>query len=202
MADVVKKPGMVIDLGSCTNCQACMISCSNANQTPYWDKKYRTVVEDIIEGTARDFLPRICQQCEDAPCQRVCPTGATYRGADGVVQVNENDCIGCKACIAACPYGARYVFNKEDIHHAEGLYGSLSKHHVPHVDKCDLCAERRAEGKEPACVATCMGKARIYGELADPESKVSKAAHKAMALGVAYGTKPQILYIPKEGKRP
>lgn len=197
----MKKPGMVIDLNSCTDCKACMIACSNANQTPYWSGKFRTQVEDMIHGTERTFLPRLCQQCEDAPCEKVCPTGATYRSADGIIHVDPEACIGCKACIQACPYGARYTYDREDVEHVEALMGKLAKHTLPHIDKCDLCTDRRAEGKIPACVATCMGKARIFGDLADPNSEVTQAAAKAVQIGLAYGTNPRIRYILKGGKQ-
>lgn len=199
-AKIVQQPGMVIDLNSCTACKACQVACTNANQTPYWSGNFRTVIEDILEGSARDFLPRICQQCQDAPCESVCPTGATYRGDDGIVHIDYEACIGCKACVAACPYGARYQYSRADVKTNKAIWGEMSKHPVPHVDKCDLCSERRADGKEPACVATCMGKARIYGDLADPNSAVSQAAKKAVALGADYGTKPRILYIPKANR--
>lgn len=192
---------MVIDLSSCTNCRACQVACSNANQTPYWADKGRTHVEDSLRGTERLFLPRLCQQCEDAPCERVCPTGATYRTADGIVEIEPSNCIGCKACMAACPYGARYVYDHHDIKHAEGLYGELTRVKVPHIDKCDLCADRRAQGLVPACVLTCMGKARIFGDLDDPASEVSKATGNAVRLGPEFGTNPRILYIPKEGRK-
>lgn len=197
----MKKPGMVIDLNSCTVCKACMISCSNANQTPYWSGKFRTTVEDVIVGEERYFMPRLCQQCEDAPCESVCPTGATYRSEDGIIHVNPDTCIGCKACVQACPYGARYTYNRKDVKHVKDLMGALAKRTVPGIDKCDLCTDRRAEGKEPACVATCMGKARIFGDLADPNSDVSKAAEKAVQIGAEFGTNPRIRYILKEGKK-
>lgn len=197
----MKMPGMVIDLNSCTVCKACMVACSNANQTPYWSGKFRTTVEDVIHGEERTFLPRLCQQCEDAPCEKVCPTGATYRSADGIIHVDEDACIGCKACIQACPYGARYTYDREDIHHVEQLLGKAAKHHLPHIDKCDLCTDRRGEGLVPACVATCMGQARIFGDLADPDSEVSKAATKAVQIGAGYGTNPRVRYILKGGKQ-
>lgn len=196
----MKKPGMVIDLSSCTNCQACTVACSNANQTPYWSGKGRTEVEDRISGMDRSFMPRLCQQCQDAPCLRVCPTAATYMAEDGVVMIDADSCIGCKACVAACPYGARYTMTPEDVKHAKALYGPLAKHSVPHVDKCDLCSDRRAAGLVPACAATCMGKARIFGDLADPNSDVSKAAAGAVAIGPEFKTQPRILYIRKEGR--
>lgn len=197
----MKQPGMVIDLNSCTVCKACMIACSNANQTPYWSGKFRTQVEDVIVGEERSFLPRLCQQCENAACEQVCPTGATYRSADGIIHVDADACIGCKACIQACPYGARYTYSKEDVRHVKDLMGAMAKHAVPHIDKCDLCTERRGEGKVPACVATCMGQARIFGDLADAASDVSKAAAHAVQIGAEFGTNPRVRYILKGGKR-
>lgn len=192
---------MVIDLTTCLGCQACSAACSVQNETPYWSGKFRTLVEDVTRGefpnVSRTFFPHLCMQCADAPCVRVCPTGASYKTPEGVVKVDASKCMGCKACIEACPYGARYVFDHEDVKMARELYGRGNPNFVPHVDKCDFCHDRVKDGQEPACVATCPGEARIFGDLNDPHSRVSQlvSSGKAKPLGAEYGTKPHVFYI-------
>ena len=98
------------------------------------------------------FLPSICQCCKDAPCVKVCPTGATYRTDDGQILVNKEKCIGCKMCMAACPYGARSYNADTNV-----------------VEKCTLCQHLQAVGEKPACVKVCCAKARFFGDIVDPE---------------------------------
>lgn len=108
------------------------------------------------------FLPTVCQNCRDAPCVKVCPTGASYKTEDGQVLVNKEKCIGCKMCIAACPYGAR-SFNPEN----------------KVVEKCTLCRHLQEVNEEPACVKACCAGARFFGDIDDPESKAAKAVAAA-----------------------
>lgn len=199
---MTKRYGMVIDLTTCLGCQACSAACSLQNETPYFAGKFRTNVEDIEEGTfpntTRTFFPHLCMHCEDAPCARVCPTGATYQNADGVVMIDYAKCMGCTACIDACPYGARYVYSKDDVKKAKEVFGPANQHMVPHVDKCNFCYEdRTSQGMQPACASTCPGDARIFGDLNDPNSRVAQlvSSGKAKPLGAQFGTKPKVYYI-------
>ncbi len=206
---MTKRYGMVIDLSTCVGCQACVASCTTQNQTPYWDGKFRTRVDDIVTGSfpdlSRTFVSQLCNHCEDAPCVQVCPTGATYQTEEGVVLVDQEQCVSCQACVAACQYGARYVYTPEDVVQAKSVYGEGNKHSVAHVDKCTLCYDRvTGEGMEPACVTTCPGQARIFGDWNDPESKVNKAleaagdrAHRAPGSAIAY-----ILPAPSQKELP
>lgn len=193
--------GMVIDVTVCMGCTACVAACSVQNETPYWNDKWRTHVSDVQRGVfpdvTRDFVPRLCMHCENAPCEQVCPTGATHHTEEGVVLVDYDKCMGCKACEVACPYGARYGYEREDVKKAHEIYGEDTKHQVPHVDKCTFCYDRVKEGMQPACVATCPGESRMFGDLDDPNSKVAKlvASGKAKALGEHLGTKPRVFYI-------
>lgn len=192
---------MVIDLKTCTGCQACVAACTLENQTPYWDGKYRTHVEDVVHGqfpTLRRVLaPRLCMHCDEPPCVDACPTGASYQSADGMVLLDAEKCIGCKACIAACPYQARYVYSADDVKQAREIYGEATNHAAPHVDKCTFCAHRVAQGLEPACVSTCLGHARIFGDLDDAQSEVAKlvATGKARPLRTDVGTDPKVYYL-------
>lgn len=198
---MTKRYGMVIDLTTCLGCQACSAACSIENQTPYWDGKFRTTVEDVERGqfpeVARIFFPRLCMHCDNAPCVSVCPTGASYKSEDGIVKIDYEKCMGCKACIEACPYGARYTYTREDVKQAEEIFGPGGKHPVAHVDKCNFCYDRLEKGQQPACAATCPGDARIFGDLNDPTSRISKlvATGRAKPIGEQYGTKPRVFYI-------
>lgn len=193
--------GMVIDTKVCMGCTACVAACSMQNETPYWNDKWRTHVSDVQRGVfpdvTRDFVPRLCMHCENAPCEEVCPTGATHHTPEGVVLVDFDKCMGCKACEIACPYGARYAYEREDVKRAKEIYGEDNRHQVPHVDKCTFCYDRVQEGMQPACVATCPGEARIFGDLDDPKSKVAQLVNsgKAKPLAENLGTKPHVYYI-------
>lgn len=154
------KYAMVIDMDRCIACHACEVACRSHYNVPI--PYYRNWVHDLRpEGVYPDIKKvsyvGLCNHCDDAPCVKACPTGATYKREDGVVVVDKNLCIGCGLCIDACPYGARYN-NPIDTK----------------VDKCDFCIDRVTEGIEPACVATCIAGARIFGDLGDPNSHVSE----------------------------
>ncbi len=122
--------GMVMDMRTCVGCQACMAACTAENQTPFWNEKFRTHVEDKAEGIFPDvrrvLLPRLCMHCENTPCLTACPTGATYMTEDGIVKVNYDRCIGCYACCIACPYDARYAYDGEDVKKEEEVYGKFT----------------------------------------------------------------------------
>ena len=137
-------------------------------------------------------FPKSCLHCQDAPCVTVCPTGASYkRVEDGIVLVNESDCIGCGLCAWACPYGAREMDATENV-----------------MKKCTLCVDRiynenlPEEDREPACVRTCPAGARHFGDFSDPESNVSKltAARGGMDLMPEQGTRPVNKYLPPRPK--
>ncbi len=194
------KYSMVINLNACTGCMACVAACSLENQTPYWNRKYRTHVEDISLGTFPDvkriLFPRLCMHCENSPCVTVCPTGASYRTEDGIVLVNPEKCMGCGYCIIACPFGARYRYEKDDVKEAKKIYGKNNEHKVPHVDKCTFCVHRVREGRQPACVETCPTGARIFGDLEDPKSEVYKLVKSGSAKPIGpLGTGAKVYYI-------
>ncbi len=176
---------MVIDTRSCIGCGACIAACDLENDTAWREGKRRTHVPEFFFGefpnVTRMFVPRLCMHCEDPPCVSVCPTGASYVNEQGVVLVNHDLCIGCKYCIIACPYNARYV-----------------DHRIRSVDKCTFCFDNRvAKGLDPACVETCVGHVRIFGDLDDPNSEVHKlvASGTAVPLRPDLGTKPKVFYV-------
>jgi len=132
-----------------------------------------------------ELRSELCNHCDNAPCVNNCPTGASYKSKEGTVQINRNRCVGCKACIAACPYDARYIYPGQG-----------------YADKCSLCLHRIEQGMEPACVATCIGGSRVFGDLDDPRSAVRQLlseANSSVLLPEA-GTRPRVFYIRKPGK--
>lgn len=153
----------VIDHDSCIGCHACSTACKSENEVPL--SVNRTYVKYVDVGvfpqTRRAFQVTRCNQCADAPCTHACPTRAMYARDDGIVDFDKSICIGCKACIAACPYDAIFI-NPED-HSAE---------------KCNFCAHRIDVGLEPACVVVCPTEAILIGDLEDPDSRVAQMAHR------------------------
>lgn len=129
------------------------------------------------------FVPKLCNQCDKPPCVQVCPTGATYLTKDGVILYNRKICVGCKYCIVACPYGARFLDPR-----------------IKAVDKCTFCYHRITKGFPPACVEACPVGARILGDLRDPESPVKKIlrGRRVSVLKPTLGTDPKVYYIGLE----
>jgi Fe-S-cluster-containing dehydrogenase component/formate-dependent nitrite reductase membrane component NrfD len=153
----------VIDQTRCIGCHACTTACKSENEVPL--PVTRTYVKYVDVGvfpqTRRAFQVTRCNQCEDAPCVAACPTSAMFRREDGIVDFDKAACIGCKACMAACPYDAIFI-NPED-HSAE---------------KCNFCAHRLDVGLEPACVVVCPVEAILVGDLEDPTSKVAQIVQR------------------------
>ena len=176
---------MVIDLNTCVACNACMAACAMENQTPVWKNQWRTWVHDkeigVGEDVTRRFFPRLCNQCANPPCMTVCPTGATYQLDNGIVQVDDALCMGCGACAMACPYDARYAITYDDIKKGKDFYGTDFKRDHPSVDKCDFCAARVKQGLKPACVETCVGESRMFGDLDVPDDPVAQLVASAVA---------------------
>jgi molybdopterin-containing oxidoreductase family iron-sulfur binding subunit len=158
---------------------------------------------DGAEGTypnlTRTYLPLACQHCENAACLRACPTGATYRDDKGRIEIDYDKCIGCRMCMAACPYNAR-AFNWNEPSRSTGFNWGDAR--VPErgrgiMEKCTLCKERTDDGDEPMCVHCCPADARIFGDLDDPDSRISKHRRDQTAhvLLEEMGTRPQVFYI-------
>ncbi|MHA1545328.1 MAG: sulfate reduction electron transfer complex DsrMKJOP subunit DsrO [Alphaproteobacteria bacterium] len=178
-----RRYGMVIDVRRCIGCHACTVACKAEFDVPLGEN--RTWVEYVEKGVypnvGRSFLPRLCNHCSEPPCVSVCPTDATYkREQDGIVVIDDGLCIGCKYCIQACPYDARFLNPVTGV-----------------ADKCDFCIHRVSQGLVPSCVNTCVGGARIFGDLADPDSNVSKliATNEVTVLRREMGTLPNVYYI-------
>jgi Fe-S-cluster-containing dehydrogenase component len=224
-----KKLGLVIDLDTCVGCHACAVGCKQWNsggiagpvtdENPYdkepfgvWFNRVHSyevaatgmpatsacasgnsIAQELQQPAMTLHFPRSCLHCETPACVTVCPTGASYKRAeDGIVLVDEDKCIGCKLCSWACPYGAREYSEVEGV-----------------MKKCTLCVDRiynehlpEAE-REPACVQVCPTRARHFGDLGDPESKVSKlvAERGGVALLPELGYQPVNRYLPPRPRR-
>jgi len=220
---------MIMDLRRCTGCRACTVACKAEFDVPLG--AFRTVVKQVVNGkypdTQRAFIPRRCNHCEGTdkvgdmtvpPCVKVCPEypkdrrefvmpdgkkiryrgGATYKRPDGLILIDNAACTGCGKCIEACPYGAR-TYNKRMVSGQD-----KSKHAIV---KCSSCDHRIDKGVAPACVNTCVGNARIFGDLNDPNSEVAKLAREFKLLEnrekttfkhVAK-TMPNVFYIDPDG---
>ena len=180
---------MVIDLRKCVGCNTCAAACKQENGTP--PGVFRTKVLQYEAGTYPEgrlrFLHVRCMHCQNAPCLDSCPTRATYRREDGPVLIDDAKCIGCRYCIMACAYEARTYNAQEPGEYFEGKgltpyeQAVQGDHPRGSIEKCTFCAERLDQGKEPACVATCPAGARIFGDLDDPNSEVSKLVAAGLA---------------------
>lgn len=174
--------GMAIDTKRCVGCHACVISCFMENDVP--EGYTRAWVTEIVTGEFPDLKAEIhsqrCNHCDDAPCIEVCPSGASYIDeATGTVQIDPDKCTGCKACIAACPYDARFI-------HPDG-----------YASKCTLCEHRITKDQKTACELTCPTSAIVSGDLDDPSSEVNRVMHgrEVKTLKPEAGTKPKVFYL-------
>ena len=221
--------GMAIDLDRCTGCQACVAACHAENNLPLSNPesaaKGRAVhwirVDRYYEGEFPDirvkYMPVLCQQCDEAPCEPVCPVYATYKNPEGLNVQVYNRCVGTRYCANNCPYSVRF-FNWFDP-----VWPSpLGLQHNPDVsirmagvmEKCTFCIQRikRAETEakdekraladgevQPACAQSCPAEAMVFGDLKDPESKVSRlaASGRSTRLLEELGTEPKVFYLKR-----
>lgn len=196
---------MVIDLSKCVGCNACAAACKQENSTPpgiMWSKVLLYERGNYPDARLQ-YLPMLCMHCQVAPCLDACPTGATYRAEGGLVLVNDDICIACRYCIMACPYEARSYNATRPHEYYTGMamteyeeQGNV-QHPKGSIEKCTFCAHRLRVGKEPACVATCPSGARIFGDLENPESQISRIMNTGLAKTWLedQGTKPSVFYI-------
>jgi Fe-S-cluster-containing dehydrogenase component/formate-dependent nitrite reductase membrane component NrfD len=178
--------GFVIDQDRCIGCHACTVACKEEHQVPVG--VFRTWVKHIEKGefphTSRHFGVMRCNHCDNSPCTEICPTSALYRRADGIVDFDNRRCIGCKACMQACPYDALYIDPNNNT-----------------AAKCNFCAHRVERNLEPACVIVCPTQAILAGDLDNPGSKVSRtvANKKVSVRKPQKGTQPKLFYVGIEG---
>ena len=199
---------IAINKKRCIGCNTCSLACKMQNNVPDGMLWNRVLTEDVdmfddAVGTypnlSRTYLPVACQHCDNAACQRACPTGATYKDDKGRIEIDYDKCIGCRMCMAACPYNAR-TFNWNEPTRATGFnYGDarvpVRKKGV--MEKCTLCKERTDDGDVPMCVLCCPADARIFGDLDDPDSEISRTIREnhAGVLLEEKGTQPKVHYF-------
>ncbi|MBI5369489.1 MAG: 4Fe-4S dicluster domain-containing protein [Planctomycetes bacterium] len=202
--------GMAIQVDRCIGCTRCMDACKAENNVPKepfffrtWVEQYtiktdgELVVRSLKTGNGKPsesvpereimrsfFVPKLCNQCDHPPCVQVCPVGATFRSPEGVVLVDEERCIGCRYCIQACPYGARYLHPDTKT-----------------ADKCTFCYHRTTRDLLPACVEVCPTSARIFGDLDNVASPLTrfKRMKKIHTLKPDLNTEPKVLYSDLDG---
>ncbi len=213
-----KRLAMVVDPAKCAvagDCTDCITACNTAHNVPQildpnheikwiWEEDYEhafaTVGESEFATGGLKELPIVvmCNHCGNPPCTRVCPTQATWkRESDGIVMYDMHRCIGCRFCMAACPFGAR-SFNFEDPRpYIQSQTTDFPTRTKGVVEKCNFCEERLARGEIPACVEACKQQALAFGDLEDPNSEVRKllAEHYTVRRKPQLGTQPQVYYI-------
>ena len=196
--------GMVIDLRRCVGCDTCTMACKATNATTrgiLWNRvlKYET---GKYPKAKLNFLPVLCMHCKEPECEKVCPTGATSKGEDGIVTVDNEKCIGCRYCMVACPYASRYFYDEVRTYYPGHMTPfeqiGYKKHKLGTVEKCNFCVDRVKAGLEPSCVVSCTGNARYFGDLDDPDSEVSRLIKDrgGFVLNPEMGTEPSVYYLP------
>lgn len=168
---------MAVDMAHCVGCQTCVVACQQNNALK---PGIAWLSVDSLEwgrwpDADRAFLPHACLHCDDPSCVSICPTGASFKRDNGIVDVTHDRCIGCGVCLTACPYGARTVnaSGRWFFDAAEpSPYESGSEERIGVAEKCTLCAGRVEEGKQPACVEACPVGVRAFGDLDDPDGEL------------------------------
>ena len=206
--------GMLIDTRKCRDgCDECVAACHRTHNVPdFGDSKneikwiWKAPYEKAFPTSSRQFGSRnldglevltLCNHCAEPPCTKACPTKATFKRWDGIVAMDYHRCIGCRFCMAACPYGSR-SFNWLDPRPAiETFSPDYPTRERGVVEKCNFCSERLVKGLQPACVEACRGNAIIFGDLNDPESAIRTmlAENETVQRKPELGTLPSVFYI-------
>ncbi len=214
---VASRWAMVIDLKKCIHeegCTDCVNACHIAHNVPQfdnpkdeikwiWKEKFHNAFHDeghehLEEHVLHANIPVLCNHCDNPPCVRVCPTGATWkRDNDGIVMMDWHRCCGCRYCVAACPYGSRSFNWRDPRPFVDKIDPEFPTRTRGVVEKCTFCDERLAKGKLPNCVEACKAKAILFGDLEDPESEIRKVLKDNFTIRrkPGLGTQPEIYYI-------
>ncbi len=182
MAERKRRWGFLIDLRKCIGCQTCEVTCKMENDVHLgvWRSWVKQVEKGEYPHASRGFLPLLCNNCENPICVTVCPVNANRKRPDGIVTFDPHRCVGCRYCMAACPYEVRYIHPTKRI-----------------VEKCNWCHHRVDAGLQPACVENCPTGARVFGDLLDPASEIRRLMtnNETTVIQPEMGTKPQVYYV-------
>lgn len=214
--DAKNRWAMVVDLNKCLveeGCTKCINACHKTHNVPdignpkdeikwIWKENYENAFLDqenyFMKASLEDKkVPIFCNHCDNPPCVRVCPTQATWKREDGVVMMDWHRCIGCRYCIAACPYGSRSFNWRDPRPFIKEITPDFPTRTKGVVEKCTFCDERLAKGLEPACVEACTAKALVFGNLNDSNSNVRKLLKENYSIRrkPGLGTNPEIYYL-------
>ncbi len=216
----LRRWAMVIDLRSCDGCQSqgtppkCTAACIQGHYVPE-PMEWIEVYERELHGGGTQFVPTPCQHCQNAPCVNVCPVGATFATPEGTVLIDQQRCIGCRLCMAACPFDRRFFNWGEPVRPPETVFAAYSPETqlgAPRgtVMKCDFCPDVARMGGMPYCVRACPSGALYWGDLEEDLATNGKevvrlsrflADHNAYRLKEELGTQPRVYYIPGHGQR-
>jgi len=215
----IRQWGMIIDLRKCDGCQSqgtaplCTLACIEGHLAPE-PMEWIEIFERDLEGGGTQFLPTPCQQCQSPPCVNVCPVGATFSSPEGVVLIDQQRCIGCRMCMAACPYDRRFFNWGDPPVPPEALLADYSIEHqvgAPKgtVSKCDFCPDMARAGSLPMCVLACPQDAIYYGDLEEDIATNGRdvisfteflSENNSFRQKEELGTKPRVHYIPGHGE--
>ena len=209
-----KRWAMAVNPSRCpAGCKDCSAACHAVHNVPafgnskdevkwIWQEKFDAVFPNESHSYMQDSLdklqlPVLCNQCANPPCVRVCPTKATFQRPDGIVMMDYHRCIGCRFCMAACPYGARSMNYRDPRPYIAKINTEFPTRTKGVVEKCNFCEERLVRGLMPACVLACKEKALVFGDLENPQSEIRLLLGKQFNLRrrANLGTQPQIYYI-------
>ena len=195
------------------DCRDCIAACDKAHNVPHfenakdevkwiWKEPFEEALHDQSSAYQAEHLEGahvlvFCNHCDKPPCTKVCPTGATWKRDDGVVMMDWHRCIGCRYCVAGCPYGSRSFNWRDPRPHIDELNPDFPTRTRGVVEKCNFCEERLARGEPPACVAACKARALVFGDLEDAESEIRKVLRERPSVRrkVALGTQPHVFYL-------
>jgi len=211
-----KRWAMLVNPKACTadkGCKDCIAACHRIHNVPHFDDPNHEIkwiwtdrYQNVFPGQENEYLEEdmktrpfitLCNHCNNPPCVRVCPTKATFRREDGIVMMDMHRCIGCRFCMAACPYGSRSFNWLDPRPHIKPVNPDYPTRMKGVVEKCTFCEERLAKGLIPACVEACKEKALIFGNLEDPNSEVRQLlrTHFTIRRKPELGTLPQVYYL-------
>jgi Fe-S-cluster-containing dehydrogenase component len=212
----LKRWAMVVNIDACARkagCRDCIDACHLIHNVPdlgnskdaiqwIWNAPYHDVFPEqshslMPEAMKKTPVSVLCNHCEDPPCVKVCPTKATWKREDGIVMMDYHRCIGCRYCMAACPYGARSFNWRDPRPFIKNVNEDFPTRTKGVVEKCNFCEERLAQGLKPACVEACKENALIFGDLNDPDSEIVKVLKTRLTIRRKpyLGTQPKVFYL-------